>query len=356
MPYIVGEVGPELFIPNTSGEIIPNNRITLASSGERGNILTPEQVNEATSFGTAAGTGGGTGFTTTSTSIDMIKGLEMGMLHQMPHVNRALLQSANGLYDVFGDTMLTRNPDLMKLWNMMWKDISMESEENLLAMGAGYEDFFEIMSDQFRDGYATISGETIEILDFMMTNMDVTKEEMIAILEALGVEATEGWAHYMGLMGDTTEEGFTGIIGEADRGMRGFNQTVFEGIQYTDEMLKESYANMLKYWENAQSIFGGDSPITGRLPGWEDLFPPDQPYMPSPAPDPGGTWHTDEYGMPVKTYPGVPVPQLAGSTSRVYYNQRGGDTNYISIQNSAAWATWHEQQLQNEFDDIDRMI
>lgn len=31
-PYIVGEVGPELFVPNGSGTIIPNNRITMPSS------------------------------------------------------------------------------------------------------------------------------------------------------------------------------------------------------------------------------------------------------------------------------------------------------------------------------------
>ena len=204
----------------------------------------------------------------------------------------------------------------------------MESEENLLAMGAGYSDFFDIMSDQFRDGYTTISGETLEILDFMMTNMDVTKEEMIAILNELGGDMTDGWAHYMylledstangfdGIIGevdrgtrgtidiiekggfeatsiwnwhmaglvDTTEEGFTGMIGEADRGMRGFNQTVYQGMQYTQEMMDESYRNMLKYWEDAQSIFGGD-PIGGQLPGWENNdLPPPLPFVP-PLPD-----------------------------------------------------------------------
>lgn len=32
VPYIVGEVGPELFVPNSSGTVIPNNRITMPSS------------------------------------------------------------------------------------------------------------------------------------------------------------------------------------------------------------------------------------------------------------------------------------------------------------------------------------
>ena len=30
--YIVGESGPELFVPNTSGSIIPNNRLATASA------------------------------------------------------------------------------------------------------------------------------------------------------------------------------------------------------------------------------------------------------------------------------------------------------------------------------------
>ena len=50
---------------------------------------------------------------------------------------------------------------------------------------------------------------------------------------------------------DATEEGFGGMIGEAERGMRGFNDAVYQGITYTQKMMDESYANMLKYWEDA---------------------------------------------------------------------------------------------------------
>jgi hypothetical protein len=32
-PYIVGEVGPELFVPRTSGTIIPNNQLAQVGSG-----------------------------------------------------------------------------------------------------------------------------------------------------------------------------------------------------------------------------------------------------------------------------------------------------------------------------------
>lgn len=50
---------------------------------------------------------------------------------------------------------------------------------------------------------------------------------------------------------------------------------------------------------------------------------------------------------------------VQGRTAGMQYSkvfQRGGDNNYIFIQNSAAWAAWIEQQQQNEFDDIDRMF
>jgi phage-related protein len=36
-PYIIGEVGPELFVPNSSGRIIPNNQ--LAGAGAGGNVF-----------------------------------------------------------------------------------------------------------------------------------------------------------------------------------------------------------------------------------------------------------------------------------------------------------------------------
>lgn len=35
-PYIVGEVGPELFVPNTSGTIIPNNKLTSGGGASAG--------------------------------------------------------------------------------------------------------------------------------------------------------------------------------------------------------------------------------------------------------------------------------------------------------------------------------
>jgi hypothetical protein len=45
----------------------------------------------------------------------------------------------------------------------------------------------------------------------------------------------------------------------------------------------------------------------------------------------------------------------AGSTSQIPF-QRGGDNNYIFVQNSAAWAVWVEQQQQVEFDEIDQAL
>ncbi len=38
VPYIVGEVGPELFVPNTSGTIIPNNKLS-SGGGSSGNTV-----------------------------------------------------------------------------------------------------------------------------------------------------------------------------------------------------------------------------------------------------------------------------------------------------------------------------
>jgi phage-related minor tail protein len=35
-PYVVGEKGPELFVPNSSGSIIPNSKMGSGSSGAGG--------------------------------------------------------------------------------------------------------------------------------------------------------------------------------------------------------------------------------------------------------------------------------------------------------------------------------
>lgn len=39
LPYMVGEAGPELFIPNSAGTLIPNNRLSEAISGNSGQVI-----------------------------------------------------------------------------------------------------------------------------------------------------------------------------------------------------------------------------------------------------------------------------------------------------------------------------
>jgi hypothetical protein len=51
-----------------------------------------------------------------------------------------------------------------------------------------------------------------------------------------------------------------------------------------------------------------------------------------------------------------PIPSSADSISRTYPLQRGGDNNFVFVQNSAAWAAWVDQQQQAEFDEIDRSL
>ena len=42
-PYIVGEVGPELFVPGSSGYIVPNNQLSQFQSG--GSTVTVQVTN-----------------------------------------------------------------------------------------------------------------------------------------------------------------------------------------------------------------------------------------------------------------------------------------------------------------------
>jgi phage-related protein len=45
-----------------------------------------------------------------------------------------------------------------------------------------------------------------------------------------------------------------------------------------------------------------------------------------------------------------------GAIPGTYAFQRGGDNNFVFVQNSAAWAAWVDQQQQTEFDEIDRSL
>jgi lambda family phage tail tape measure protein len=49
-PYIVGEQGPELFLPRTSGTIIPNNQLTTASASTGANVTYNINAVDAASF------------------------------------------------------------------------------------------------------------------------------------------------------------------------------------------------------------------------------------------------------------------------------------------------------------------
>ena len=59
---------------------------------------------------------------------------------------------------------------------------------------------------------------------------------------------------------------------------------------YTNEVeisLEDSFEAMKKYWEDAESIFGGGSPFSGNLPGWdepEDTGPYGMPWPTDPNP------------------------------------------------------------------------
>lgn len=53
-PYMVGERGPEVFVPNGAGNIVPNGGGMMINVDARGSTLTPRQVTEAVQAGVAA--------------------------------------------------------------------------------------------------------------------------------------------------------------------------------------------------------------------------------------------------------------------------------------------------------------
>lgn len=72
-PYIVGEVGPELFVPSSSGKIVPNNKLSSGSTGTTINLTvngaidsegTARTIINALNDSFYRGTGGSTGLVT----------------------------------------------------------------------------------------------------------------------------------------------------------------------------------------------------------------------------------------------------------------------------------------------------
>lgn len=54
MPYVVGEKGPEIFVPSSTGRIIPNNQLNKVSNG--GSALSSTTINISPQIGVFAGT------------------------------------------------------------------------------------------------------------------------------------------------------------------------------------------------------------------------------------------------------------------------------------------------------------
>ena len=54
MPYIVGEAGPELFVPNAGGRIVPNGQITAGGAAGGGGMVINVTVNAGTAIGTSS--------------------------------------------------------------------------------------------------------------------------------------------------------------------------------------------------------------------------------------------------------------------------------------------------------------
>jgi phage-related protein len=133
----------------------------------------------------------------------IIQGVELGIGSELPFVEEAMRKAGEGLYSVFGDSMLTNNPILIGTWHDMWTGMSQLSDDTLLSMGAGYSDFFDIMGDTFRDGYVTIQGETLQLSDYLITSGKATRDEVVDIYREMGLalvnvtDGTTGQIHHI---------------------------------------------------------------------------------------------------------------------------------------------------------------
>jgi predicted nucleic acid-binding Zn-ribbon protein len=194
-----------------------------------------------------------------------------------------------------------------------------------------------------------------------------TDEETTALLdiaEHWGIvdtatrEYVEKADEYMAAINSSTDENMGAVIGNLEK---------YLGIAETTQSSLFELKNRIDDIEGVHDVVirvkvTGD-PIPRNLPGQRNprqhggpVFPFESYLVGEAGPElfiPGTS------GQIIPSYKSQRIlsgTASADSVSRVFLNQRGGDNNYIFVQNSAAWAVWVEQQQQVEFDEIDQAL
>lgn len=174
-------------------------------------------------------------------------------------------------------------------------------------------------------GNEIVAGLEMGVLQGMPALMAAVETMMVDTLAVVN-EKTVDYRTAGEAIGTAIGEGISNTVEQFVVGTSGIIFRVTdEIIASLNEMglsLEDAMKNIEDYWRDAGSVFGGP-PLGGQLPGWEDLFPPSEPYVPPEAPPLEGTPYIDEFGVPQITEPGVPPPSSALSA---YPSMAGANT------------------------------
>lgn len=278
---------------------------------------------------------------------DVATGFAVGFKNEMPYVEEAMRKAAEGLYAAFGSAQLAGSADVLDVWNRMWQELSRASDETLRELGAEYGDFFDIMTDSFRDGYAFIGGEWVIWNEGLLQNSESTLRRLdIAYSDGLrvltddfmgffnnNIDAYRNWTNQANDIwwdaGDNMASIWNwhmDVINDATaNGMDGVTSTIQDGANNVNNILNDTLSNITNFWANAGSIFGGPNPINNFLPNWNGpppLGPAPTSMLPIYDPD------TGTYSLP-PGHPLNPLPPGGGGGGNVF------ESNYLTINTNA---------------------
>jgi phage-related protein len=212
----------------------------------------------------------------------MMRGVEAGINEKRRWADLALEKAADGLTGVFKSSLAANSPALLRVWEKMWASIDKSNWRTLSKLGANYEDFFEMMKQEFQAGRVFIGKEWVNLSDYLISVSGLTRDEVVALFDEMGLRlgnsmddtgrrVTDHWSNYMHGMTDLTRRGFADM-----------NRTIDVSLDEVNRKFGIALDEITDFWKAAYDYYSG-------FPGSGGVFT--LPPLDTPPPSGGGDYY-----------------------------------------------------------------
>jgi hypothetical protein len=217
-PYIVGEAGPELFVPNASGMIVPNDVLGIGSNmmagisvGVRGGYSGAARDTMSAMGGLVKSAEKALGIASPSQDFydigrAMMRGLEMGIERGTPDVNRTLSRSLDDMHDI---TLLGTGRMVDDVERDI-HDLNRRIDEGLDHSTKSAARFAEDFSDHVRDGYDRAREDTGRAMHDIQDIIKIGLNEVMYVTD----EFADGYIDLWDKTAEGTRKAALSIMGD----------------------------------------------------------------------------------------------------------------------------------------------